>query len=155
MPNNCKVVQIEDKRDIKLVRLLIDKYHQQGLKLGGGASKVEQYYAYECEGFIVAVAWLHGSEPYRFIAQKFNIPLDRSLFIRRITKTSPEDYLISFLNELSLLLRQNGYEALWTLGFPNHSNALYKKANFEEVGETNRTKNPVFVRWLNEHKSER
>ena len=102
----------------------------------------------EGQNFIVAVAWLHDNTPFRFIAQQYSIPSDRSYFIRRITKTAPGDYLVKFLNDLSEKLKNDGFEVLWTLGMPEHSNSLYKKSGFQLVGYTNRTKHPVFVKKL-------
>ncbi|QJF12294.1 putative acetyltransferase [Saccharolobus solfataricus rod-shaped virus 1] len=149
MPEECKVIELEDKKDIELARLLIAKYHAQGIPHGGGASKIQKYFAYECDNFIVAIVWINDSIPFRFVAEKYKIPIDRSYFIRRVTKTAPGDYLVEFLEKLADLLKSYGIEVLWTLGFPNHSNALYKNAGFEYVGNTPRTNTPVFVKYLN------
>ena len=150
MSQECKIVKLEDRDDIKLARLLIDKYHSQKLKIGGGYSSNQYYFALECDGFITAVAWLHDSKPFRFIAQKFRIPLDRSLFIRRVTKTCPGDYTVLFLKMLSEKLRNDGWEVIWTMGFPDHSNALYEKSGFEYQGKTPKTKHPVYAIFLQE-----
>ncbi|QJF12363.1 putative acetyltransferase [Metallosphaera rod-shaped virus 1] len=149
MQEECKIVELQDKKDIELARLLVAKYHSQGMPHGGGASKIQKYFAYECDNYIVAVAWINDSTPFRFVAEKYNIPIDRSYFIRRITKTAPGDYLVEFLEKLSQLLKSYGIEVLWTLGFADHSNALYKNAGFEYVGNTPRTNTPVFVKFLN------
>jgi len=141
-----------DHNMIKFLRLLIDYYHGQGMPHGGGAGKNSRYFMYiakeELQNFIVAVAWLHDNTPFRFVAQQYKIPSDRSYFIRRVTKTAPGDYLVKFLVDLSEKLKNDGLEVLWTLGMPEHSNSLYKKAGFQEVGRTNRTGHPVFVKWL-------
>ena len=60
----------------------------------------------------------------------------------------PNDVLVDFLELLAEKLKHDGFEALWTLGLPEHSNALYKKAGFEEVGKSPRTGHPVFVLYL-------
>ncbi|CAQ58464.1 hypothetical protein N617_gp23 [Stygiolobus rod-shaped virus] len=148
MSQNCRIIRIEEIEEIKLARSLIRKYHSQGLNIGGGASSTQLYYAYECEGYWTAVAWLHDSKPFRWIALEHGIPLDRSLFIRRITKVAPGDYLVNFLLYLQQKFRNDGLEVLWTLGFPDHSNALYTKAGFKEIGKTTRTKHPIFVVYL-------
>jgi len=146
---NCEVREIENDFEKDLVRMLIRYYHAQGLPIGGGAGKNSRYFMYVCDGFITAVAWLHDNTPFHFIASHFNIPNDRTYFIRRITKTAPGDYLVRFLQDLSEKLKNNGFEYLWTLGFDDHSNALYKKAGFKFIGETSRTHTPVFVKQLN------
>jgi hypothetical protein len=147
-----RIEEAKDKELLKLLRMLIDFYHSQGMPSGGGAGKNSRYFMYLAndgeQNFIVAVAWLHDNTPFRFIAQQYKIPTDRSYFIRRITKTAPGDYAVSFLVDLAQKLKNDGFEVLWTLGFPDHSNALYKKAGFQQVGETNRTKHPVFVKKL-------
>jgi len=146
------VKEATDNNMIKFVRLLIDYYHDQGMPHGGGAGKNSRYFMYLAndgeQNFIVAVAWLHDNTPFRFVAQQYKIPTDRSYFIRRITKTAPGDYAVNFLVDLAQKLKNDGFEVLWTLGFPDHSNALYKKAGFTEVGKTNRTGHPVFVKKL-------
>lgn len=45
-------------------------------------------------------------------------------------------------------LREEGKECIWTLGLDDHSNALYRKAGFEEVGKTPRKELPVFMKRL-------
>jgi hypothetical protein len=155
-----RIQEAEDKKTIKFVRMLIDFYHSQKMPMGGGAGKNSRYFMYIAnddengeqsttrQDFIVAVAWLHDNTPFRYIAQHHNIPSDRSYFIRRVTKTAPGDYAVSFLIDLAQKLKNDGFEVLWTLGFPDHSNALYKKAGFEQVGITNRTGHPIFVKKL-------
>ena len=147
-----RIEEAEDKELIKFVRMLIDFYHSQGMPMGGGAGKNSRYFMYIAndgeQDFIVAVAWLHDNTPFRYIAQQYKIPNDRSYFIRRVTKTAPGDYAVNFLIDLANKLKNDGFEVLWTLGFPDHSNALYKKAGFIEVGKTNRTGHPIFVKWL-------
>ncbi|AOG61586.1 MULTISPECIES: hypothetical protein [Bacteria] len=148
-----EVEEVKNKELIKLVRMLIDYYHIQGMVKGGGAGRNSRYFIYlqkeEDKKYIVAVAWLHDNTPFRFIAQQYNIPNDRSYFIRRVTKTAPGDHLVNFLNDLSEKLKNDGFEVLWTLGLPDHSNALYKKAGFKLVGQTSRTKHEVYVKYLN------
>jgi len=155
-----RIEEAKDKELIKFVRMLIDFYHSQGMPLGGGAGKNSRYFMYIAnekgsveqsspqQDFIVAVAWLHDNTPFRYIAQDYKIPNDRSYFIRRITKTAPGDYAVNFLIDLAKKLKNDGFEVLWTLGFPDHSNALYKKAGFVEVGKTNRTGHPIFIKKL-------
>lgn len=147
-----RIEEAKSKELIKFVRMLIDYYHSQGMPLGGGAGKNSRYFMYIAndgeQNYIVAVAWLHDNTPFRYIAQEYKIPDNRSYFIRRVTKTAPGDYDINFLIDLSKKLKSDGFEVLWTLGFPEHSNALYKKAGFQEVGKTNRTGHPIFIKKL-------
>jgi len=142
------VVEFKARDEIRLARMLIERYHSQGMVRGGGAAGGHRWFGYLVDGYICAVAWLHDATPFRFVAHMFMIPSDNSYFIRRICKTCPGDYLVEFLNALSERLRGEGKECLWTLGLDDHSNALYKKAGFVEVGRTPRTGHPVFVRWL-------
>jgi predicted GNAT family acetyltransferase len=55
---------------------------------------------------------------------------------------------VAFLNAIAERLKNEGKECLWTLGLDAHSNALYKRAGFKEVGRTPRTGHPVFVKKL-------
>ncbi len=95
-----RIEEAGNKELIKFVRMLINYYHSQGMPMGGGAGKNSRYFMYIAndgeQDFIVAVAWLHDNTPFRFIAQHYNIPSDRSYFIRRITKTAPGDYAVIF-----------------------------------------------------------
>ena len=142
------LVEVEEKEDIELLKILIKKYHLQKIPRGGGAAKRHRYFVWTVDGYWCAGAWLHDSTPFRFVAERFRIPMDRSYFIRRICSFCPGEHLISLLNALSEKLKNEGWETLWTLGLPNHSNALYKKAGFKELGLTPRTNTPVFARWL-------
>jgi len=146
--NMPRLVLIEDPKEIKLLKELINKYHAQGCPRGGSMSSRERFYVYEIDGYWCAGAWLHGSEPFRNVAIKYSIPIDRSWFIRRICRFCPIECLVEFLNEIAKQLRDEGWECLWSMGLVDHSNALYKQAGFEEVGRSPRTKHPIFVRWL-------
>jgi hypothetical protein len=156
----CIIKEAEDKKEKKIVRYLIDFYHPQGLKMGGGGRKTK-YLMYMCTNsenednakyYITSVAWLHDNTPFRFIAEKYNIPNDRSYFIRRITSTCPGNYIVNFLNDLSEKLKNDGQEVLWTLGFPDHSNATYRRAGFEEIGISKNSGHPIYVKYLQKSK---
>jgi len=134
-------------RDIDLARLLIAKYHSQGVPLGSGAARRSRWFGWLVDGYICAVAWLHDNTPFRYLAEKFKIGSENSYFIRRICKTCPGDHLVAFLQALADKLRAEGKECVWTLGLDDHSNALYKKSGFEVVGYT-KNKQPVFVKRL-------
>jgi len=142
---DIKVVELVDREDIELLKALIRRYHSQGVPRGGGASRHHRYFVYVVDGYWCAGAWLHDNLPFRFIAERFGIPNDNTYFIRRICKFCPGDYLVDFLRLLAERLRNEGKECIWTLGMDDHSNALYKKAGFKYVGDTPRTKHPVFV----------
>jgi hypothetical protein len=144
-----ELVELKNDDDIQLLRMLISKYHKQGIPMGGGAARKSRYFVYVSDdGFWVAGAWLHDNTPFRFIAEKFRIGSENSYFIRRICKFSPGEWLVDFLNSLCEKLKSEGKECLWTLGLDDHSNALYKKAGFIEIGKTSKSNIPVFMRKL-------
>jgi hypothetical protein len=144
----CELVELRHKGDIKLAKQLVDRYHAQGVPRGGAAARGHRWFAWVCDGYICAVAWLHDNTPFRFVAERFMIPSDNSYFIRRICRTCPGVYLVDFLNAIAERLRAEGKEVLWTLGLDDHSNALYKRAGFEELGRTPRSGHPVFAKRL-------
>jgi len=148
LKSKARLVELREKKDIQLLRMLIEKYHTQGIPRGGGAGRRHRYFVLEKEGYWLAGCWLHDSTPFAFLAKRFRIPEDRSYFIRRICKFVPNDVLVDFLELLAEKLKHDGFEALWTLGLPDHSNALYRKAGFKELGKSPRTGHPVFVLYL-------
>ena len=140
----CKLIELKRQEDIRLVKLLIDKYHLQGCPKGSGMAKHSRFFALECEGYWVAVCWIHESAPFKPIAIKHKISLKNTYFIRRICQCAPGQYGVTLLKLLAEKLKAEGKETLWTLGLTNHSNALYKKAGFKQIGTTPRTKHPIF-----------
>jgi len=140
--------------DVELARKLVERYHSQGVPPGGGGARRSRWFAWVVDGYICAVAWLHDNTPFRWLAEKFRIGSENSYFIRRICKTCPGDHLIAFLNALAEKLRTEGKECIWTLGLDDHSNALYKKAGFREVGET-KSGQPVFALYLQREEERR
>jgi hypothetical protein len=146
--STCELVELEREEDIKFAKMSIDRYHAQGAPRGGAAARRHRFFAWVCDGYICAVAWLHDNTPFRYIAERFRIGHENSYFIRRICKTCPGDYLVDFLNAIAERLKAEGKECIWTLGLDDHSNALYKRAGFVELGKTPRTRHPVFMRWL-------
>ena len=139
---------MKSREDIEFARQLVARYHSRGLPRGGAAARRHRWFAWVCDGYICAVIWLHDNTPFRFIAEKFRIGTEHSYFIRRICKTCPGDYLVDFLNAVAEKLKSEGWKCLWTLGLSDHSNALFKRAGFEELGRTPRTGHPVFIRKL-------
>jgi len=144
----CNLVELESRKDVELARQLIARYHRQGIPRGGGAAGRHRFFAWICDGYICAVAWLHDNTPFRYIAERFKIGSENSYFIRRICKCCPGDFLVDFLNALAERLGAEGKECIWTLGLDDHSNALYKRAGFVELGRTPRTGHPVFAKFL-------
>jgi hypothetical protein len=142
------LVELEGEEDVEFAKMLIARYHAQGAPRGGAAARRHRFFAWVCDGYICAVAWLHDNTPFRFIAERFRIGSENSYFIRRICKTCPGDYLVDFLNAIAERLKAEGKECIWTLGLDDHSNALYRRAGFVELGKTPRTQHPVFVKWL-------
>ena len=144
----ARLIVLEREEDIRFLKELIRRYHAQGCPSGGAMSKRQRFYVYEIEGYWCAGMWIHGSEPFRFIAQRHRIPIDTSWFIRRVCRFCPIDCLVDFITAVAKELREEGWECIWTLGLPSHSNALYRRAGFEEVGKSPRTGHPIFVKWL-------
>jgi len=140
-----ELVELKGEEDIRLLKQLIAKYHRQGAPKGGAAAGHHRYFVLVEEGYWVAGAWLHDNTPFRFIAERYKIGHENSYFIRRICKFALGDWLITLLKLLAEKLRAEGKECIWTLGLDDHSNALYKRAGFVEVGRTPRTGHPVFV----------
>ena len=143
-----RLVELVEEEDIDFARIIIKRYHAQGLPGGGGAAKRHRWFAWVVDGYVCAIAWLHDNTPFRYIAERFRIGHENSYFIRRVCKCCPGDYLVDFLKAVAERLRSEGKECIWTLGLDDHSNALYKKAGFVEVGRTPRTGHPVFALWL-------
>jgi len=142
------LVELVDERDVEFARILLSRYHRQGVPSGTGCARYTRWFAWIVDGYICAVAFLHNNTPFRFIAEKFRIGPENSYFIRRVCKTCPGDHLVDFLSALAEKLRSEGKECIWTLGLDDHSNALYKKAGFELAGYTSRKKIPVFIKRL-------
>jgi len=153
-----RLVELRSRKDILLLKRLIAMYHAQSVPPGGGAGGGARFFVlaaaepeHPTTWYWLAGAWLHDSTPFRFVAQRFKIPMDTSYFIRRVCKFAPGDWLVELLVLLSAQLRSEGKKALWSFGLPGHSNAVYRQAGFEEVGRTSRSDYPVFVKWLDKH----
>jgi hypothetical protein len=140
-----ELAELEKAEDIRLLKSLIAKYHRQGAPKGGAAAGHHRFFVLVEEGDWVAGAWLHDNTPFRFIAERYRIGHENSYFIRRICKFAPGDWLVILLKLLAERLKAEGKECIWTLGLDDHSNALYRKTGFVEVGRTPRTGHPVFV----------
>ncbi|MEM4976121.1 MAG: hypothetical protein QXT64_02225 [Desulfurococcaceae archaeon] len=132
-------------REILYAQLCIQLYGMLCARFSGQGSR---YFALRKEGKICAVAWIHRPSVFKPIFAKFGISQDNAYFLRRIATCCPGDYAVELLEKLCEKLRDEGKEVLVTLGLQGHSNALYKKAGFVEVGVTPRTRHPVFVRYL-------
>jgi len=136
-----EVFELKDRRDIRLFNLLMDRYHVQGAKAGLGRNR---YFVGIVEGYWVAGAILQEPGSWANLFMKFRVDQGRSYFLRRIAKFAPGDWLLEFLEKLRERLRSEGKEAILTLGLPGHSNALYKKAGFKQIGMT-KSGRPVFL----------
>jgi len=142
------LVELTSEEDIEFAKMLMRRYHKYSVPRGGGLARRHRWFAWVVDGYICAVAWLHDNTPFRYLADKFRIGSENSYFIRRICKVCPGDYTVAFLNAIAERLKAEGKECIWTLGLDAHSNALYKRAGFREVGRTPRTDHPVFVKRL-------
>ena len=134
-------MELRDPRDIKLFSMLMNKYHRQGARYGFAKPRV---FVGVKEGFWVAGAILQDPRAFAPLFSQFRLDTKRSYFVRRIAKFCPGDHLVEFLRALAERLAGEGKELLVTLGYEDHSNALYKRAGFEYIG-TSRTGKPVFV----------
>ncbi|MEM4853307.1 MAG: hypothetical protein QXQ60_07055 [Thermofilum sp.] len=132
-------------REIRFAQLCIQLYGMPVARFSGLGSR---YFALKRDGKICAVAWIHKPSIFRPVFMKFGISQDNAYFLRRIASVCPGDHAVELLEKLCERLRQEGKEVLVTLGLQDHSNALYHKAGFEEVGVTPRTGHPVFVKRL-------
>lgn len=137
----AELVELRENRDRRLFTLLMERYHSMGMRAGLSKGR---YFVYVVDGYWVAGAYIQPPDPFIKVFKRFNLDTGRSYFLRRIAKFCPGDYLLDLLNALSNRLRAEGKELLVTMGLPKHSNALYKKAGFVEVGRT-RSGRPVFV----------
>jgi hypothetical protein len=142
------LIELTSREDIELARMLIKRYHRQSVPTGGALARGHRWFAWIVEGYICAVAWLHDSTPFRYLAEKHGIDHENSYFIRRMCEVCPGDHAVAFLNAIAEKLKAEGKECLWTLGLDAHSNTLYKEAGFREVGKTPRTGHLVFVKRL-------
>lgn len=139
-----EVVFLRDPSDIRFFGTLMNRYHRAGARYGFAPARRAVYVV---EGFWVAGAALQPPTPFAQLFIKHKLDTKRSYFIRRIAKFAPGDWLVEFLEALSIKLRDEGKELLVTLGYKDHSNALYKLAGFELIGYT-RSGKPIFIRRL-------
>lgn len=140
------VEEVRDVRGRRIVNMLLGMYHRMGSARGGfGGSR---YFVYVVDGYWVAGAVLQSPAAWLPVFARFRLDTKRSYFLRRVTKFCPCDCLVEFLDALSERLAEEGKELLVTLGLPDHSNALYKRAGFQLVGYTAKGKRPVFVKRL-------
>ena len=146
-----EVRELKDRSDIRLLNKLINMYHKMGNN--PGLSRCRYFVGIVEEDGIeywVCGAVLQTPEAFAPIFRKHNIDSKRSYFLRRVCRFVPKacgNVLVEFLEKLAEKLRSEGKECIVTLGLDDHSNALYKKAGFIEVGTTT-TGKPVFVKRL-------
>ena len=144
----ARLVELEEQGEIELFRALVRKYHSQGCPRGGGLGKGNRYFVLEVDGYWVAGAWIHLPSTFSNVLMNCELPVDNTYFLRRVCAFAPGDWCVELLEQLCEKLKSEGKECLVALGLPDHSNALYKRAGFELVGYTKRTRHPVFARRL-------
>jgi len=147
-----ELVELEDREDVELFRALLRKYHSQGCPRGGGLGKGNRYFVLVVDGYWVAGAWIHLPSTFSNVLTSLGLPVDNSYFLRRICSFAPGDWCVELLEMLCRKLREEGKECLVAMGLPDHSNALYKRAGFELVGRTKRTRHPVFAKRLRQER---
>jgi len=131
--------------EVEYAKLCIQLYGMSVERFSGEGSR---FFGLVRDGKICAVAWIHKPHIFRPVFTKFKIDMKNTYMLRRVATCCPGDHAVELLLMLSEKLRSEGKEAILTLGLPDHSNATYKKAGFEEIGETPRTKHPVFIKKL-------
>jgi len=98
------------------------------------------------DGKICAVAWIHKPHIFRPLFMRFSIDMSNSYIVRRVATCCPGDHAAELLKLLAEKLREEGKEYIVALGLPDHSNALYRLAGFEELGRTPETTPPDVVK---------
>ncbi|MEL9929593.1 MAG: hypothetical protein QXF50_01680 [Sulfolobales archaeon] len=131
--------------EIEYAKLCIQLY---GMKVERFSGEGSRWFALIRDGKICAVAWIHKPFIFKPIFQKYKIDMGNTYLVRRIATCCPGDHSVDLLNLLSERLREEGKEGIVALGLPDHSNAIYKLAGFEEIGRTPRTGHPIFLRRL-------
>ncbi|GEM_PF-4683017 len=83
--------------------------------------------------------------------RSLNLPVENTLFIRRIASFCPKsccDFLADFLIELSAIIKQEGEKkAIITFGLDRYIGEVYKKAGFSHVGATKSGKD-VYIKYI-------
>ena len=130
---------------IEFAKLCIQLY---GMPVERFAGEGSRWFGLVRDGKICAVAWIHKPHIFRPLFMRFSIDMSNSYIVRRVATCCPGDHAVELLQLLIKKLREEGKEYLVALGLPNHSNALYRLAGFEELGRTPRTGHPVFVKAL-------
>jgi hypothetical protein len=148
---SAELVELEGEW-LEVARKLTKLLHAQGMPPGGGAAPGSRWFGLFAEEdgsrFLVAAIWIHLPGPFAPVFRALKLPEANSYFVRRICKFAPGDWLVPLLTRLGERLAAEGKEALVALGLPRHSNAVYKLAGFEHVGDTPQRGYPVFVKWL-------
>ncbi|MEM3893362.1 MAG: hypothetical protein QXR12_05385 [Thermofilum sp.] len=147
MESGGELVELDRTVEIEYARLCIQLY---GMSCARFSAPGSRFFALKKDGKICAVAWIHLPSSFRPIFAKFGITQDNAYFLRRVATCCPGDHAVELLEKLCERLKEEGKEVLVALGLPDHSNALYRKAGFREVGVTPRTGHPVFVKFLRE-----
>jgi len=142
-----ELVELEGAAEIEYARLCIQLY---GMSCARFTAPGSRFFALKRDGKICAVAWIHLPSSFYPIFAKFGITQDNAYFLRRVATCCPGDHAVELLERLCERLKEEGKEVVVALGLPDHSNALYRKAGFREVGVTPRTGHPVFVKFLRE-----
>ena len=137
--------ELRDELEVEYAKLCVQLY---GMKAQPGGGAGSRFFGLVVEGKICAVVWLQKPGIFRPIFEKFGLDQSNSYFIRRVASCCPGDHAVKLLELLAERMRAEGKELLVTLGLPDHSNALYRKAGFDEIGRSPRTGHPVFVRKL-------
>ncbi|MEM4592785.1 MAG: hypothetical protein QW196_05240 [Sulfolobales archaeon] len=132
--------------EVEYAKLCIQLY---GMKVERFSGEGSRWFALVRDGKICAVAWIHRPHIFRPLFVRLGIDQSNTYFLRRIATCCPGDHAVELLELLAEKLRAEGKEAIVTLGLPDHSNALYRKAGFTEIARTPRTNHPVFIRKLN------
>lgn len=140
------LTELEEKEDIKLLLALLRKYGMKPAMPGGGLAKGNRYFVLVNGRYWVAGAWVHYPTPFRFVGEALRLPVANAYFLRRVAQFAPGHWIVELLHALGRrLVDEEGKDALWALGLPDHSNAIYREAGWRLAGETRRSRHPVYV----------
>jgi hypothetical protein len=131
------LVELKTRRDLRLARLLIEKYHIYGMPRGGGGARRHRWFAWIVDGYICAVARLHDNKPFRPIAERFRIDYESSYFVRRIVrricKTRPGERLVDSFNAIAEVLKSESAKCVWAFGLDEQTSEVYRRVGLELI----------------------
>lgn len=147
-----RIVELTSPSKRRVFNKLMEMYHVLGRPRGPSPSR---YFVYVIdEGDIeywVAGIVLQEATVFSNALRSLNLPVENTLFIRRIASFCPKiccDFLADFLVELSAIIKREGEKkAIVTFGLDKYIGEVYKKAGFNYVGVTKSGKD-VYIKYI-------